>query len=53
MRGRLAHILTLSLLLAAACGKEQQGVYVPQPAVKLTVSEEGHTVVTVLVETFF
>ena len=52
MRGRLAHMLTLSLLLAASCGEEQNGGYVPQPAVKLTVAETGHTVATVLVETF-
>ena len=52
MRGRLAHMLTLSLLLVASCGEEQNGGYVPQPAVKLTVAETGHTVATIQVETF-
>ncbi|MBO4465158.1 MAG: DUF4855 domain-containing protein [Bacteroidales bacterium] len=46
-------MITLSLLLAAACGEEQQGVYVPQPAIKLTVAEEGHTTAIILVESIF
>ena len=53
MRLRQAHILTLSLLLFASCGEEQNGGYVPQPAVKLTVGEEGHTTATILVESIF
>ena len=43
---------TLLALLAAACGGEPEG-FVGEPALKLTVSEEGHTMATVHVESIF
>ena len=44
--------LPLLAFLAAACGEKPEG-YVAEPAVKLTVGEEGHTMATILVESIF
>ena len=44
--------ISLLALLAAACGEKPEG-YIAEPAVKLTVREEGHTAATIAVESIF
>ena len=44
--------ISLLALLAAACGEKPEGS-IAEPAVKLTVREEGHTAATISVESIF